>query len=201
MNWRTGLAGSMPSILRDQTFWIAGAATLVFLAAAFTLPTQPFFEAVRIIEGTTSTAALVAYSPAICFSITNRDPDRVDALSLTIGMMLLCFVSLGMWLTLFRLSATDGASMACDPTGRAAWMLDTYVFTFITGWLPSIASIMLLTIPGVLRRDEQVGVDPAPALLIGVGCVAGAGLLATMIVLATKPDTRWLVEALRPWVR
>jgi hypothetical protein len=201
MPWSSVSGALMPAIviLKNRSLWIAITATVIFLVAGYCLPTQPFLEAVRIIQATTSLAALVAYSPGLFYALCRRDPDATDAIALTIGMMLVAFNAMGLWLLVFRLAAAPEMAQS-DSLGRPSWMLDTLSFAFITGWLPSIASVMLMTVPGVLRRSDD-GEPPLPVLLITVGCVSGAGLLATLIVLATKPDTRWIVEALHPYIR
>jgi hypothetical protein len=187
------------SALRNRTLWVAVTAAVVYWLAGSLLPTQPFLETVRIAQGTFSTVALVALSRATWAALVNPEPDRADALTLTVALKELSGLVMGIWLLLFRLSASP---VPCTPEcGRAVWMLDTLWFGFVTGWLPALSSLLLVTVPGVLRRDEETGENVPPGLLVAVGCVVGLGLFAVLVVLATKPDARWLVEALRPWMR
>lgn len=186
-------------IIRSRALLIALACTLSYWPAAFLLPTQPWLEAVRVIQTTLATAALIALSRAIWGALANPDPDRVDALTFVVGLKELASIVTGAWLLLFRLS--DSGVQCQAGCGRPIWLIDTFWYGFITGWLPALSSLLLITVPGVLRRDEVTGENVPPAMLVIVGCVAGLGLFATLIVLSARPDARDLVEALRPWIR
>jgi hypothetical protein len=171
---------------------------LSYWAPGLFLSRQPFLEGVRILEATTSLVGLIAISLATWRAIARPDPDTGDALIIFAFLVELCATVAGFWLLLFRLSGDAGVAPA--PEARALWMIDTLWFGFVTGWLPTIASVILVTVPGVLRDNPETGERVPPLLLITAGLVAGAGLLMTLIVLAARPDSRALVEAMRPWV-
>lgn len=187
------------NIIRNRAVLVAVACALSYWPAALALPTQPWLEAVRVIQTTLATASLIALSRAIWESLANPEPDRVDALTFVVGLKEVSSAVTGAWLLLFRLA--ESGTRCPSGCGRPTWMLDTLWFGFVTGWMPALSSLLLIAVPGVLRQDKVTGEDVPPAMLIIVGCVAGLGLFATLVVLASRPDARDLVETLRPWIR
>ena len=181
------------SILSCKTLWVAVACIVTYCAGAAIFPGQPWLEAVRIAQATAAMVALVALGPAIWISAVRRAPDRVDALTIATGIKEFAFLWTGIWLLLYRLAGNDSGH-------KPEWMLDVLSFGFVAGWLPALSSLLLVAVPGVLRQDHETG-DVPPSVLIMIGGIAGAGLFATLVVLAVRPDAHVLVEALRPWIR
>jgi len=176
-------------LVEHRVVWISAVvAGAYWLAGAF-LPTQPWLEIVRIVQATCATAALVALSGGIWDALRRHDPDRADALLIGTGLTQFAFATSGIWLLLYRLAYAPDIP----------WMLSTLTFGFVAGWLPALASLLIIAVPGVLRRDAH-GAEVPPATLIAVGCVAGAGVFAALVVLSIQPNALRVVEALRPWV-
>lgn len=169
--------------------WVGLASSAIYWLLGAILPNQMFLETIRVIQATMATAALVALSRGIWEAVSRPDPDRADALMIGVGLTQTAFATMGIWLLLFRLAYAPEIN----------WMLNTLWFGFVTAWLPALSSLLLLAVPGVIRRGPG-GEDVPPPTLIGVGCVSGLGLFGILAVLATQPNARWLVEVIRPWM-
>lgn len=180
-------------LIRNRVLWVVLAASLIYWVGAKILPTQPFLEFVRIMQSTMALVALVALSHAIWCALVTDDPDRADVLTLGVALKEFAFWVTGLWLLMYRLAGPPGH--------RPEWMLDVLFFGFLAGWLPALSSLVLVSVPGILIRDDKTGESVPPLTLILVGAVAGLGLFATLAVLAIQPDALWLVEHLKPWIR
>ena len=188
------MSSSFKDLLKCKTLWAAIVCTAIYWAAGAILPTQSWLETVRIAQATFALVALVALSRAFWYAITRRHPDRVDVLTIATSLKEFAFLWTGLWLLLYRLAGNDSGH-------KPEWMLDVLSFGFFAGWIPALSSILLVAVPGVLRRDEATGEDIPPAMLIASGAIAGFGLFLALVVLAIRPDAHSLVEAIRPWVR
>ena len=174
---------------RSVLLWVGGVSSGAYWLLGAILPNQPFLEMIRVVQATVATAALVALSRGIWDALTRDDPDRADALLIGTGLTQTAFATMGFWLLLYRLAYA----------GDINWMLNTLIFGFVTAWMPALSSVLLLAVPGVIRRGPG-GEEIPPPTLIGVGCVTGLGVLGVLVVLATQPNARALVEAMRPWL-
>jgi hypothetical protein len=179
------------NIIRNRALWVSLAAFVSYCALILSVERQLALEIVRITQATMGLVALVALSRALWFSLTEPHPDKADVLTVCVSLMQFSFCVGGVWLTIWRLGDNS----------IHHWMLDTYFFGFVSGWLPALSSLLLVMVPGVLRRDEGTGEDVPPFMLILVGAVAGLGLFASLMILTLQPDAAILVESLKPWVK
>lgn len=172
-----------------RVFWVTIACILIYVALASTLPTQPFLEFVRILQATTAIIVAVAFSADAWDALTadENEADPTDSLVIAAFIQHLALFFTGFWLLLYRLA------------DRPSWMLDVLAFGFVSGWLSSLASILTVWAPGVLRSGGRAAEIP-PARLRMVGVAAAVGVFATLVVLATQPNAQWIVDNLRPWV-
>jgi hypothetical protein len=178
---------------RCKALWFAIVSVLVYTIGVLAIPRQPWLEIVRIVQATLAMVALVALSSELWRSIKRRNPDRVDSLTISTGLKEFAFLWTGVWLLLWRLS---GSTM----NERQDWLLDSALFGFLAGWVPSISSLLLITVPGVLRHDAVTGENVPPIRLIAAGIIAGTGLFCVLVILATKPDVHGIIAALRTWI-
>jgi len=160
---------------------------LYAILAAF-MPRQPFLEFVRIFQAVAGVVVVIAFSADAWDSMTSERPDRTDGLIIGAWLQHICVCITGVWLLLYRLA------------DRPTWMLDVLFFAFFSGWLSSLASILHVAAPGVLRKADHQDIEVPPARLRAVGLVASIGVAATLIVLASQPNVLWLVESLRPYI-
>jgi hypothetical protein len=171
-----------------RVFWTAIGCIIAYFVLGLALPEQPFLELIRILQATTAIVVVIAFSADAWESITSKDTDRTDSIVLGIFLQHVSLFWIGFWLLLYRLS------------GRPEWMLNTLFFGFWGGWLSSLAALLHVWAPGVLRRVDNDAEVPT-ARLRAVGVAAALGVFGVLVVLATQPNARWLVESLRPWVR
>lgn len=197
MQWliASGVTGTFRCMLSSRVLWVTILTSLPYWGIGPFLPRQPFLEGVRILQATSSLIGLIAISGAFWEVVKMSRPVREDWLVVSAWLMMSAFAAMGMWLLLYRLASEPGV-ISTSPH----WMLWTLWFGFVTGWLPIVASSLLVCVPGILRDNPETGERVPPLLLIIAGLVAGAGVFATLLVLATRPDAKGLVEAIRPWV-
>jgi len=197
MRWPTAsdVTGMFRCVLASRVMWVTALTSIPYWLAGPFLPRQPFLEGVRILQATSSLIGLISISGAMWDVVRMRRPAREDWLVVSAWLMMSAFAAMGIWLLLFRLASDAGVA-----TTSPAWMLHTLWFGFVTGWIPVVASALLVCVPGILRDNPETGERVPPLLLIIAGLVAGAGVFATLLVLATRPDAKALVEAIRPWV-
>src|SRR6476620_4342638 len=144
------MSSSFKDFLKCRTLWAAIVCTAIYWIAGTILPRQPWLETVRIAQAPFALVALVALSRAFWFAITRRHPDRLDVLTIATSLKEFSFCWMGIWLLLYRLA------------GHPSWMLDLLSFGFVAGWLPALSSLLLVGVPGILRRDEKTGEDVPP---------------------------------------
>jgi hypothetical protein len=199
MRWLTasGVTGTgmFRCLLFSRVLWVTVLTSIPYWAVGPFLPRLPFLEGVRVLQTTSNLIGLIAISGAFWDVVKMRRPAREDWLVVAAWLMMSAFAVMGMWLLLYRL-ASDPSAVTSSPS----WMLHTLWFGFVTGWVPIVGSALLVCVPGILRDNPETGERVPPLLLIIAGLVAGAGVFATLLVLATRPDAKALVEAIRPWV-
>lgn len=188
------LSSSFKKFLQCRTLWAAIVFTAIYWLAATVLPTQPWLETVRIFQATGALVAIVAMSRAFWFAVTRTHPDMADVLTIAISLKEFAFLWTGCWLLLYRLAGNDSGH-------KPEWMLDVLTFGFVAGWIPALSSLLLVSTPGILRKDEATGENVPPGILIATGAIAGLGLFLVLVVLALRPDAHNLVEAIRPYIR
>jgi hypothetical protein len=171
-----------------RVFWTTIICIVVYFILGFSLPEQPFLELVRILQATTSIVVAIAFSADAWESLTSEKADKTDSIVIGIFLQHVCLFWIGFWLLLYRLSM------------RPEWMLNTLFFGFWGGWLSSLAALLHVWAPGVLRRADNEDEVPTSRLR-AVSLAAALGVFGTLVVLATQPNARWLVESIRPWVR
>lgn len=199
MRWLTasGVTGTgmFRCLLFSRVLWVTVLTSIPYWAVGPFLPRLPFLEGVRVLQTTAALIGLIAISGAFWEVVKMRRPVREDWLVVSAWLMMSAFAVMGMWFLLYRL-ASDAGIISTSPH----WMLHTLSFGFVTGWVPIVASALLVCVPGIRRDNPETGERVPPLLLIVAGLVAGAGVFATLLVLATRPDAKALVEAIRPWV-
>lgn len=171
-----------------RVFWTTVVCIIAYFALGFALPEQPFLELVRILQAVTAIVVVIAFSVDAWESLTSETTDRTDSIVIGIFLQHVSLFWIGFWLLLYRLS------------GRPEWMLNTLFFGFWGGWLSSLAALLHVWAPGVLRRADSEGEIP-PSRLRAVSLAAALGVFGVLVVLATQPNARWLVESIRPWVK
>lgn len=171
-----------------RVFWTTITCIVAFFILGFTLPEQPFLELVRILQATTSIVVAIAFSADAWESLTSEKEDTTDSIVIGIFLQHVSLFWVGFWLLLYRLS------------GRPEWMINTLFFGFWGGWLSSIAALLHVWAPGVLRRLGNEDEVPT-ARLRAVGVATAIGVFGILVVLATQPNAQWLVELIRPYVR
>lgn len=171
-----------------RTFWCALTATIAYVVLAVSLPLQPFLEFIRILQATAACLVVVAFSGDAWESLTREKPEHSDSLIIGIFLQHVAIFWTGFWLLLYRLS------------GRQEWMLNQLWFGFAAGWLSSAASFLHIYPAGVLRPGDGIDEVP-PARLRMAGVVAASGVFAILIVLATQPDVRGVLDWARAWLK
>jgi hypothetical protein len=187
------MSSSFSKLVRCKALWYAVVAVLTYIIGILAIPRQPWLEIVRITQATLAMVAIVALSSELWRSLKRRAPDRVDSLTVSTGLKEFAFLWTGVWLLLWRLSGSS-------PSDRQDWLLDSALFGLLSGWVPSISSLLLITVPGVLRYDPATGEDVPPIRLVAAGIIAGVGLFCVLVILATKPNVRDVVASLRTWI-
>lgn len=197
MQWLTasGVIGMFSCVLSSRVIWLTLLISIPYWIVGPLMPRQPFLEGVRILQATSSLIGLISISGAFFDVVKMRRPAREDWLVVSAWLMMSAFAVMGVWLLLYRL-----ASDASVVTDSPSWMLHTLLFGYVTGWVPVVASSILVCVPGILRDNPETGERVPPFLLIVAGLVAGVGVFATLLVLATRPDAKSLLEAIRPWI-
>lgn len=171
-----------------RALWVTVSFVLAYVVLAAALPTQPFLEFVRILQATAAIIVVVAFSGDAWDSVTRDKPDRSDALIVGVFLQHVSIFVTGIWLLLYRLG------------GREDWMLNLMWFGLLSGWLSIVASFLHVYPVGVLRSGDS-GEEVPPARLRMVGIAAAVGVFAILVVLATQPNVRGLLEMARPWMR
>src|SRR5215207_2772529 len=170
-----------------RVLWVSVACIVLYAILAAFMPRQPFLEFVRILQAVTGIVVVIAFSADAWESLVSEESDKTDGLVIGAFLQHITICTTGIWLLLYRLA------------DRPTWMLDVLFFAFFSGWLSSIASILHVIAPGVLRKADTEAEVP-PARLRAVGFAAAAGATVALIVLAAQPNVVWLVESLRPWI-
>lgn len=170
-----------------KVLWVAVCSVLGYVILASSLPTQPFLEFIRILQATAAVIVVVAFSGDAWESLTREHPERSDCLIIGSWLQHVSVFWTGFWLLAYRLG------------GRQDWMLNLMWWGFASAWLSALASTLYVYPVGVLRGGEGVEEIP-PARLRIAGLFAAVGVFSILVVLATQPDVRGLLDIARPWM-
>lgn len=183
------LKARLKRIVCSRALWVTVVCLAAYVILGLTLPLQPFLELVRIFQATTALVAVVAFSADAWESLTSKDESDEPTNSLIIGVFLqhVAMFWTGVWLLLYRLAE------------HPEWMLNVLLFGFMSGWLSSIAAVLHVWAPGVLRSPCHDATVP-PLRLRMAGLAAALGMFGVLVVLATRPNASRIVEALHPWI-
>ena len=167
------------------------ASTAVYFLLGFMLPRQPFLELIRIVMAAAALIAAISFSADAWQSVTSEEKHPTDSLVVGVFLQHTSLFWIAFWLLMYRLSGPIGE--------RSEWMLNTLSFGFLGGWLSSIASLLHVWAPGVLRKTDPEAEIPS-ARLRAVGLAAALGVFGILWVLAAQPNARDIIERIRPWV-
>lgn len=161
--------------------------SFIYWALAYLMPVQTILELARILASTAAMIGAVSFAGEAWEVLSGKEKDRTDSLVVGIWLFSVCTVITNFWLLLYRLA------------GRPPEMLNVLTFGYLSGWLTSVACLLLVWAPGVLRRGED-GVPVPPSRLRAVGIATALGVFGTLIVLATQPSAILVWDTLRPWL-
>ncbi len=174
----------MKDVLRSRVTWTASLLILGYFVLMRYVPVSntKMYEGLHTLRISIGIAVIIAYSDVCLDAIRVSKPDRVGQLALGIVTSWIGTVGSGLWSLLWRLG------------GKPPWMLESS-FSGVWWWLMILGGILHITAPGAIN-----GIVPRRnKIRLGVG--VGAGVLATLILIAVQPDLTHLVELIEPYFR
>lgn len=172
----------MLNLLKSSHFILALGLFVVFWIATRFIDVHIALQITNALMMAAAAAAAVAYAPVVWRSLSH--PETKNSIQhLALGIFYAWFFG-ALWRFWSILWLTSGQ----DPA-----MLNNYVVAFLQAGI-FLGACYHLTAPGAIRDDLP------RAKWIVLGLVVGVGVLAATALVLYKPNTRWLVEIILPYV-
>jgi hypothetical protein len=171
----------MKYLLSSKHFYIEAGLFAAFWISTRYLDTKTTLLLTNSLLLSTSVAVAVAYIPVAWRAIRGFGAPEAQHIKLGISYHWTFGALWRMW------------SLLWITSGQQSWMVNNDVVAFFQAGI-ALGGMYHLTSPGAL------GTSSPSAKMIWVSLVVGVTMFVTSILAVSNPDTRWIAEAIRPFV-